>query len=130
MAISIEQVYEQIDEQRAVLVKLLNQAKNNPIAPNKLSDVCMKLAILNELLGGFVADLKQAQLLKEQEISNSGKALDLSATAITNLMRTGSIEERYAFDKADIKHSDLWKLISMAQSHIRSTADEMKGNFQ
>jgi hypothetical protein len=58
MAVALEQIYLQINEQRAILVHLLNMSKQNPLPPNKLSDVCMKLGILNELLGEHVVDFK------------------------------------------------------------------------
>ena len=124
---TIEQVYKQIDEQRAVLIKLLNQAKVNPISPQRLSDVCMKLGILNEVLGGFVADLKKAQLDKEADVLQAALSVGTSVTGANSLSRTQSAQERYEFMKADIRHSDLWKLISMAQSHIRAVGDGMKG---
>jgi hypothetical protein len=120
----IDNVYKQIDEQRSVLIALLNQAKKNPISPNRLSDVCMKLSILNELLGGFVADLKRDQLDKEAELYDQYSSK--SATYANNMARIGSKDERYRFMKADTKHSDLWKLISMAQSHIRAEGEERK----
>ena len=124
---TIEQVYKQIDEQRAVLIKLLNQAKVNPISPQRLSDVCMKLGILNEVLGGFVADLKKAQLDKEADVLQAALSVGTSVTGANSLSRTQSAQERYEFMKADTRHSDLWKLISMAQSHIRAVGDGMKG---
>jgi trans-aconitate methyltransferase len=124
---TINEVYGQIDEQRGVLVNLLNMAKKNPISPNRLSDVCMKLGILNELLGGFVPDLKMAQLAKEEEMFKDAKEnLKKSDTAAKELARWGSKAERLAFEKADMKHTDLWKLISMAQSHIRAEGEERK----
>lgn len=126
-AISIDDVYAQIDEQRAVLINLLNISRKSPISPSRLSDVCMKLSILNELLGGFLSELKGKQLDREAELFKEAKDSGSSDTGANAHARINSVEERKAFDKADVKHSDLWKLISMAQSHIRAEGEERKG---
>lgn len=120
----ITQVYVQIEEQRDILVKLLNS--RNPVSPNKLSDVCTKLAILNGLLGDFIPGLKMAQLDGEKAIYQAHIDAGDSATAANSAARTHTIQVRRDFETADIKHSDLWKLISMAQSHIRAVGDERK----
>lgn len=125
--ISIDDVYAQIDEQRAVLINLLNISRKTPISPSRLSDVCMKLSILNELLGGFLSELKGAQLDKESELFQAAKSEGASDTGAISTARMNSVAERKAFEKADIKHTDLWKLISMAQSHIRAEGEERKG---
>lgn len=120
----IGNIYSQIDEQREVLVQLLNA--KNPIAPTRLSEVCMKLSILNELLGDHLADLKSKQLNKEKQVYGTAIA-GMSATAANTASRHDSIEERQAYERAYIRHTDLWKLISMAQTHIRSVSDSTKG---
>lgn len=126
-SVTLQGVYDQIDEQRSVLIKLLNMSKKNPISPNQLSDVCMKLSILNELLGGFLADLKLAQLASEAQIFGTAKEGGASDTGATSQARLGSVIERAEYEKAEVKHSDLWKLISMAQTHIRAEGEERKG---
>lgn len=123
---SIENVYKQIDEQRAVLVTLLNQSRSNPIPPNRLSDVCMKLSILNELLGGFIAELKANQLNKEKEEYTKAISDGKTATFASSNSRLNSIDERQAYEMAFTRHKDLWNLISMAQTHIRAEGEERK----
>lgn len=123
---NLDQTYVQIEEQRDILVKLLNQSAKNPVSPNKLSDVCTKLAILNGLLGDKIPGLKVAQLEAEKSIYNAHIAAGDSATAANAAVRTNTIQARLAYETADTKHSDLWKLISMAQSHIRAVGDERK----
>lgn len=122
----IEQIYAQIEEQRDILVKLLNA--KNPVSPNKLSDVCVKLAILNGLLGDNIPGLKQDQVLAEKIVYTTAKKGGLSDTGANAVARQDTSVERYNFETADIKHSDLWKLISMAQSHIRAVGDERKAS--
>jgi hypothetical protein len=124
--VKVEQVYNQIDEQRALLIKLLNQSSKSPISPARLSDVCVKLAILNELLGGFIPELKQAQLEAEKAAFTTAKDDKKSDTAAKEMARWQTHKERRAFEEADVKHSDLWKLISMAQSHIRAEGEERR----
>lgn len=123
----LESIYKQIDEQREALVRLLNISKKNPIPPNRLSDVCMKLSILNELLGGHIPELKAKQLEKERKVFEEVRDDGKSATEAREAARHQSSQERFVFEKADTKHSDLWKLISMAQSHIRAEGQEQKG---
>lgn len=124
---TIQQVYSQIDEQRRILIVLLNRSTNTPVAPNLLSDVCMKLAILNELLGGFVVDLKYAQLEAEKVAFQIAKDEGASDTGATQTARLQTSKERHAYEKASVKHKDLWSLISMAQSHIRAENEERRG---
>lgn len=123
---SPEKVLEQIDEQRTILIKMLNMAKKTPLPPNRLSDVCTKLAILNGLLGGFVAQLKSEQLVAEREAYDRAKKAGGSDTKAIAESRWGTIKERERFTKIETAHKDLWKLISMAQSHIRAEGQEQK----
>lgn len=123
---TVKEVLDQIDEQRTVLIKLVNRASKNPVPPNKLSDVGIKLSTLNELLGGHLAKLKRQQIEKEREIFNAAKAEGKTDTAANAAARFGTVKERYAFETVDNKHSDLWKLISMFQSHIRAEGEERK----
>lgn len=121
-----QKVFTQIEEQRNVLISMLNMSKKNPIPPNRLSDVCMKLAILNELLGGFLPDLKMKQIEAEKAAFKKARDDGASATEAKEASRTKSAKARKDFEEVDIKHSDLWKLISMAQSHIRAEGQEQK----
>lgn len=121
---NIEQVYAQIEEQRDILVKLLNS--KNPVSPNKLSDVCVKLAILNGLLGDRIPGLKVSQLNAEKIAYINAIDSGANVTAANSQVRLRTIKKREAYETADIKHADLWKLISMAQSHIRAVGDERK----
>lgn len=123
---TVQEILEQIDQQRTVLIKLVNRASKNPVPPNKLSDVGIKLSTLNELLGGHLARLKRQQIEKEREVFNQAKAEGRSDTAAYTAARFGAIKERHAYEVVDQKHSDLWKLISMAQSHIRAEGEERK----
>lgn len=120
----IKQIYAQIEEQRAILVQLLNS--RNPVSPNKLSDVCTKLAILNGLLGDKLPALKMVQLEAERTQYLLSKKTGVSDTGANATARINTVTERNDYETADIKHSDLWKLISMAQSHIRAVGDERK----
>ena len=124
----INQIYTKIDEQRALLANLM--ASDNPVAPNQLSEVCVKLAVLNELLGGFLPVLKEAQLTKEAAIYKQTKALNGTDTRANAESRLGTLVERKEFETADIKHSDLWKVISMAQSHIKALSTEWMNGGQ
>ncbi len=124
---TITDIYQQLEEQQQVLVKLLNASARTPVAPNQLSDVCTKLSILNGLLGSYIPILKEKQLDKEQFVYLAAINEEKSATAANNEARIQSRAERKDHDIAKIKHDDLWKLISMAQSHIRALNDERKG---
>ena len=125
--ITIDKVYAQIDEQRGVLIQLLNMARKTPIAPNMLSDVCMKLSILNEMLGEYLSVFKTAQIDAEQVIFQAAKDEGVSDTGASTKARMGTARERAQYEKAKTKHDDLWKLISMAQTHIRAEGEERKG---
>jgi hypothetical protein len=121
----IEQIYTQMNEQQGILVSLLNSKTTIP--PNKISDVCMKLSVLNGLLGSKIADLKQKQIESEKSAFALAKEKGRSDTAAKEVMRFASIIARKNFEKADTKHTDTWKLISMAQTHIGALRDESKG---
>jgi hypothetical protein len=123
--VNIEQIYIQMNEQQNILVSLLNARTTIP--PNKISDVCMKLSILNGLLGGKIATLKQKQIQAEKNAFLLCKEQGKTDTAAREFMRFASIIARKEFEMADTKHTDTWKLISMAQTHIGALRDESKG---
>jgi hypothetical protein len=125
---TINEIYVQIEEQRSVLIELLNISRTTPISPSRLSDVCMKLAVLNEMLGSFISELKAVQLEAEKQAYLNAKASGVSDTGANNMARLNTIDERQNYEKAFTKHRDLWSLISMAQSHIRAEGDERKGS--
>lgn len=94
--------------------------------PNRISDIATKLAILNELLGGHLARLKEEQILAEKEAFDKARTAGATVTQAQLDARAGSASARRKYDEVDIKHSDLWKLISMAQTHIRAEGQEQK----
>jgi hypothetical protein len=118
----LDNLYIAIEKQRNKLINMLNL--DVPVPPDHLSEVCMKLAILNEMLGDHIPKLKGGQLDAEKAYYDAAKAMESSDTGASSTARLASKKERAEFMKADIKHSDLWKLISMAQSHIKALTVE------
>lgn len=126
--LTLDKIYQQIDEQRDTLVVLINMSSKSHIPPKQLSETCMKLSILNELLGGFLADLKSVQLEAEARAYAIAKEAGETATGAASTTRLSTNKQRLAYDRADTKHSDIWKVIEMAKTHIRVETDERKGN--
>lgn len=126
--VTLESVYRQIEEQRETLIRLINLSVKSHVITKQLSETCMKLAILNELLGGFLADLKAVQLEAEARAYAIAKEAGATDTGAGSTTRLSTNKQRLAYDRADTKHSDIWKVIEMAKTHIRVETDERKGN--
>lgn len=120
----IDKLYETIDKQRQKLIDWLN--RQEPLPPHELSEVCVKLSVLNAMLGEHIPGLKSAQLEAEKAMYDASKALKATDTAATATARLGSLMEREAFSRAEIRHKDLQNLISIAQSHVKALSEEKR----
>lgn len=153
--LTLRDIYGQITEQREKLVHLLDNA-DMPVSPSQISDIGEKLSILNGMLGDWVPRLKMAQLTVEriaftyarggtptltegeeryvtlesvlertrEVMADKKKVSDTGAKEISRLV---SAREREHWERAETLHSDIWKLISMSQTHIGAERDERKG---
>lgn len=120
-----DEIIAQLNDQRKVLVGLLGN--KNPVSPSIISEVALKLSVLNEMLGDHMAKLKLDQLYAEKEAYEKSLSAEKSVSRAKEKSRLDSAKERYEYERVYTKHQDIWKLISVAQTHINAERDEQKG---
>lgn len=126
-----EQILKQLSELRQELIDMINSP--NPTPLSEMSELAVKISVLNEMLGEKVVVAKQKQLEAEEHWHNelyqedeNGKLP--SITSIEREIRNKTRLDRARYDLLKMRHDDIWKVISMCQSHLSAEKNERSVN--
>lgn len=119
-----ESLLSELDEKRSKLIDLINQDGETPVPTSDMSEVMLQLAIINEMLGAHVVIAKGQQIRAEEKAWND--SLEKTATAKAQDVRYKTVGERENFELLHTKHADTWKLLNIAQTHLKNKPEEVK----
>lgn len=117
-------IIKQLDELRDQAVALINSP--NPVDPVTMSDLDLKLAVLNTMLGDKKSYFKKAQIDAEAKAYRKALEEGMSATAAKESVRHDTSAERTTFEYIETKHRDVWNLSDVIRTYISAKKEDIK----
>ena len=122
-----EQLLKELSKLRGDLIDMINAP--NPTPLTKMSETAVSISILNEMLGEKVIVAKQKQLEAEEEWHDKLYVEDEdgkmpAVTHVEREIRNKTRLDRARYDLLKTRHDDIWKVISMCQSHLSAEKNE------
>lgn len=117
-------IIKQLDELRDQAVTLINSP--TPVNPVVMSELDLKMAVLNTMLGDKKSYFKKAQIDAEADAYKKAVDSGLSATAAKEQVRHETSAERTTFEYVETKHRDIWNLSDVIRTYISAKKEDIK----
>ena len=124
-----ESILSQLNAERDAATRILQDSaeRSKPIVATELSEIGLRLSVLNGMLGGQLSAYKRRYLEKERDIWSELMEKKTPVTRAQEDKRLAVIEERAAYEHLEARHKDTGNLISVIQTHVRALTEERRG---